>query len=666
MKNILIKKSIVCIIIALFILSSGFSALGLQIKNQEKNDEIYMSCDSKTKYIELDFSFFYPEIVAYNNYSIVRINETNHNRIIMFDYDPGKPVLPVNISVFNLPFGSKILDISFKHSEPIVYDLPGKITFCTASVDNHESIVIDKMDLSVYECDDPYPLNWVLSHSGGGLFQGDHTTFLVLRVYPVRYFPTQDNIQFIQSINVNISYIEPSEPLLEDSNIYDLLIITPQEYIKNLEPLVCHKIKNGVKTKMVTLCKIYEEMFWDGRDKSEKIKYFIKNAIEQWGITHVLLIGGIKGQSTVWNLPIRYSYVVPMEEQEYPEQKFISDLYFADIYNSIGEFSSWDSNNDDKFSVWNESYKEEMDLYPDVYLGRLPCRNNFEVKTMVKKIINYEKTKTSDKDWFKNLLLVAGDSYINTGQWPEDVLINEGELAGEASVDIMPDFNPIRVYASEDDINRKTVNKAFNQGAGFAYFCGHGSSITWGTHFPPATNESNNWTTGYMVLNMIPLHNREKLPVTVVGGCHNGEFDISISNSIINGIKERGLKYFFPKGVNFWWNGWATNCWAWWLTSKYNGGAIATIANTGLGTHGDGDQDNNSVADYLEILDGWLELRFLEKYGIDNNDILGENHGDTLTEYLHRFLGDDAKMDVKMVQQWELFGDPSLKIGGYK
>ena len=43
--------------------------------------------------------------------------------------------------------------------------------------------------------------------------------------------------------------------------------------------------------------------------------------------------------------------VVPTEEQEYPEQRFLSDLYFADIFDSEGVFSSWDSNNDDNFAV---------------------------------------------------------------------------------------------------------------------------------------------------------------------------------------------------------------------------------------------------------------------------------------------------------------------------
>jgi len=300
-----------------------------------------------------------------------------------------------------------------------------------------------------------------------------------------------------------------------------------------------------------------------------------------------------------------------------------------------------------------------MDLYPDVYLGRLACRSTSEVRTMVNKIIKYEKTKCDDS-WFKNLILVAGDSYNDTNHF------NEGELISEDAIEKMPDFNPVKVYSSsEQDINRRTVNKAMNHGGGFAYFCGHGSAASWSTHFPP---NGTKWTTGYQIQDMMLLRNRHKLPVTIVGGCHNGQFDVTMRN-ILKGICEEGfLGYFSSKPGNaggFWYKQWIPNCWAWWLTSKVGGGAIACIANTGLGTHGDGDADNNSIADYLEVLDGWLELRFLELYGTEGYDILGENHGDTMSEYLNRFLGDEAKMDVKMVQQWELFGDPSLKIGGY-
>ena len=277
---------------------------------------------------------------------------------------------------------------------------------------------------------------------------------------------------------------------------------------------------------------------------------------------------------------------------------------------------------------------------------------------MIRKIIQYEK-KPCDESWFTNLLLVAGDSYNDINKF------NEGELIAEAAIKVMPGFTPVKVYASEKDITRRTVNKVFNKGAGFAYFCGHGNPMSWTTHFPP---DGKNWTTGYTVGDMMFLRNRGKLPIAIVGGCHNGQFDVTLMN-IIQGIREEGLKYFSSKpgeAGRFWWNEWTPNCWAWWLTSKSNGGTIATIANTGLGTHGDGDQDNNEIADYLEVLDGWLELRFLQLYGEDHMDVLGENHGQTLTEYLHRFMGNNAKMDIKMVHQWELFGDPSMKIGGYQ
>ena len=633
------KKIIVIVLFIVFAISSCIPAFGTQIEKVRETN--YSMGGSGIKYIELEHSFSYPEIVKHGNYWVVRVKETNHNRYVLFDLDPGKPVLPVNMSIFELFFGSEIINLEYEHSTPIIIDLPGPLTFCRASYDTLDGPEEIPMDMSIYGSSEPYPSDWVQYHTGGGLSHGEHFTFFVPRVYPVRYFPADNQLQFIPTITVNISYKEPEEPILQDNDIYDLLIVAPSPFNRNLQPLVNHKEKFGVRTKLVSTKDVYRTSI-PGRDKAEKIKYFIKKEIEESGIKYVLLFGGRLGQTWLWNLPVRYSRVVPTDEQEYPEKSFLSDIYFADIYDSKGDFSSWDSNNDGMFSVWNDTFKEEMDVYPDVYLGRLPCRNTFEVKIMVNKIINYEKDKC-DESWFKNLILVAGDSYNDSNHY------NEGELISEKAIELMPDFNPVRLYAREgQDINRKTVNSIMNKGAGFAYFCGHGSVGTWSTHFPP---NGTKWTTGYSFFDMIFLRNKEKLPITVVGGCHNGQFDTTLINLL---VKNAGYYTWLPK------------CWAWWLTSKIGGGAIATIANTGLGTHGDGDMDNNTIPDYLEILDGWLELRFLELHGTEKWDILGENHGDTLTGYLNRFVGDDAKMDVKMVQQWELFGDPSLKIGGYE
>ncbi len=626
----------------------------------------FKSTDFTTKNIELKFSFSIPEVVFYNNYSVVRVNETNHNPFEFFNYNPGKPVLPVNVSIFNLKFGSKLISINYEYSNSEVMNLSFPIIFGGASYDNGVNNNFISMYLDVYKNNESYPENWVSYHTGGGLFYDERVTFLVLKVYPVRYLPNDNQVEFVTNISVSITYQEPIKPIIQPEDKHDLLIIAPQNFIRFLEPLVNFKNEHNVKTDLYSLQDIYENMdgSLNGRDEQEQIKYFIKEMIEKWDIKYVLLVGGRDGQTNTWNFPVRYSHVVPTDEQEYPEQSFISDLYYADIFDGEGNFSSWDTNGDGIFAVWNETFKDEMDNYPDVYLGRLSCRNILEVKIMVDKIIEYEK-KPCDKEWFNNLLLVGGDSYVNTGQWPDDVVVNEGELACEAAINVMPGFNPLKVYATNSDINGKTVNEAFNQGAGFAYFCGHGNPASWGTHFEPANDT--NWVSGYQLQNMVNLRNGEKQPITIVGGCHNAQFDVTMWN-ILLGIRQDGLKYFsLKKGKigQFWYNEWVPNCWAWWLTSKQNGGAIATIANTGLGTHGDGDQNNNGIVDYIEVLDGWLELRFLEIYGVENNEILGLNHGQTIIDYLNLFLGDGSKMDVKMVQQWQLFGDPSLKIGGY-
>jgi hypothetical protein len=640
------KKFISIMFVLIFVISSCVPAFGTQINTINLRNE--GSTSVKLKYIEFNLSFSYPEFVRHGNYWVVRVNETNHNQYVLFDLDPGKPVLPVNISLFNLVFGSKIIDINYKHSNPEIINLTGNLSFCMASIDStmygRKEI---KMDATIYEGDDPYPSDWVLNQTGGGLFESEHTTFLTIRVYPVRFLPTTNQLQYIENISVNISYIEPSYPILGDNDLYDLLIISPSRFKRPLQKLITHKNRFGVRTKFVTLGSIYNSI-WYGRDQAEKIKLFIKEAIENAGIKYVLLIGGLKNQRFQWHLPVRYSRVVPFDEQEYAEQSFLSDLYYADIFDSEGKFSSWDSNGDNIFSVWNDTFKEEMDLYPDVYLGRLPCRNLREVRIMVKKIINYEKSDKKGEEWFNNLILVAGDSYNDTNHF------NEGELISEKAIELMPDLNPVRIYARENesrDINRKTVNSAMNQGASFAYFCGHGSPGSWSTHFPP---DGVNWTKGYDIPDMAFLRNKGKQPITVVGGCHNGQFDVTLLNIIFDFKYSRRHLTWMPR------------CWGWYLTVKNRGGAIATISNTGLGTHGSEDMDNNTIPDYLEILDGWLELRFLEMYGKESRDILGENHGDTLTGYLNRFLGDNAEMDVKMVQQWQLFGDPSLKIGGYE
>ena len=638
MKTTAFKKILAGIIILLVVSASivTFTWLNMKEKVSKKAEKIQDLSALGIKSITAEYNFSDPVLSEYGDYTFAYVEETDFYSIIN-----GQPVLPVKINTYEFPFGTKIIGVDYKYSTPETIALSKKLSFGFYST----SAGVDE---AIYKGDKTFPSNFVSYHTGGGLSNDEHKTFLNVRVYPILYNPSEEEIEFVKQVEVKINYKEPGEPILKNKDEYNLLIITISDFKKLLQPLVTHKEKMGVKTKLVTLQEIKE---YDGRDTQEQIKYFIKNAIEEWGIKYVLLVGGIKGQSTKWNLPIRYSHVLISEgKQEIPEPEFISDLYFADIYDSEGNFSSWDTNNNDIFAERDGSTEiDKMDLYPDVYLGRLPCRDKREVRIIVDKIISYEKSKANE-NWFKRMILVSGDHWKDSGQ------ISEGVLIMEEASEIMSGFTPVKLYATEKNkLLVRDINKAINKGAGFAYFCGHGGSTAWGIHYPP---DATGWAPSlgklgvinfYNTINMNFLRNRDKLPITVVGGCLNGKFDISIGNS----IKEGKIKLS------------QTKCWAEKLTIKKGGGAIATIANTGLGTHALGDSNQNSINDYLEILDGWLELRFFQLYKQEQVDILGDLHSGAIKDYLDRFLGGHDEMDPKMVQQWELFGDPSLKIGGY-
>ena len=83
----------------------------------------------------------------------------------------------------------------------------------------------------------------------------------------------------------------------------------------------------------------------------------------------MLLVGGRYDGVTheTWWVPVRYSHL-----NDGGEGSYLTDLYFADIYNPDGSFSSWDSNNNGIFGEWNATAKDVVDMYPDVYVGRLP------------------------------------------------------------------------------------------------------------------------------------------------------------------------------------------------------------------------------------------------------------------------------------------------------
>jgi len=437
------------------------------------------------------------------------------------------------------------------------------------------------------------------------------------------------------------------------SDNYDLLIITPNHFKNMLKKFKQHKENFNIKTKIVTLREIYNSKFVpsNARDGQEKIKYFIKNSIENWNIKFVLLIGGNR------QLPVRYIHNFDRypSNPDIKEPPYISDLYYADIYDNDGNFSRWNSDNSKKYGEWcgKTAKDKNIDLRPDICIGRLPCKNRLEVKIMVNKIVNYEK-KTYGKEWFKNIILVGGNTH------PKCCSENGGEVDLEKALDYMRDFNKIRLYVSKENLNRINFIKSINKGCGFLALSGHGNPPFWTTHKSNNKGLIPKLSTHHLNL----LLNTYKLPICIASGCRNSAFDTRPVNLIKHPYE------------SFYWMDCITDCWMAKITKRITGGSIASIGSTGLG-----------YTKYEPITggkaDAWSYMipRFFYEYNVKKTDMLGDIWSNSIKKYLNEFSIDwntpsldykpdssEPKPDVinaRTVQQFILLGDPTLKIGGY-
>ena len=383
---------------------------------------------------------------------------------------PGKPMLPRLLKVFELPFGARNVRVEVDVKEFHELSLSKKIMPAPAPMPltlPEEHVRLPSIDAGIYSSHKMYPSGWYSYRVGCGLNgKGQHVTFVVLNIYPVRYIPAEDRIIKAGKAEIRITYQKPEKML--NNHVYDLVIIAPSEFSSELERLVEHKEKHGVRTILKTTEEIYSS--YSGRDEPEKIKYFIKDAIEKYGIKYVLLVGGLKSLIYAkprdnpnagvkgWYVPVRYSNLVA-GEPGYP-----CDLYYADIYKEGGEFDDWDSNGNGIFAEWkraeeNEPPEDIIDLYPDVAVGRLACRNVKEVRDVVDKIINYENNAYG-KEWTKRILVVSGDGFLDQQdlniKWDVKNL-SDGEYTIYAqSINDEGESGPIDVTHVTIDHNAKT------------------------------------------------------------------------------------------------------------------------------------------------------------------------------------------------------------------
>jgi len=201
-----------------------------------------------------------------------------------------------------------------------------------------------------------------------------------------------------------------------------LIIVNDSSFVDSVTPLMNWKNEKGVKTII-----LFNYTEYEGRDKAEQIRNMIKDYYERENIQWVLLAGDAEEDL----IPIREVYnpdVIAVQPRQSEYSNFNdyykpTDYYYADLT------GSWDGNNN---SIWGESAEhtgnyDEISWVPEVYVGRLPADNAFELAVMVNKTLKYE-TDPFLGNWMNRMLLAGGvSSYYRYNDDPDEVIPSEDE-----------------------------------------------------------------------------------------------------------------------------------------------------------------------------------------------------------------------------------------------
>ena len=560
--------------------------------------------DKKTYTISESITFSEPVVRDNGKYVTIELEEST-SRLM----GESKPDMPVVTKVYTFPMGTEIEEVQVTFSE--TYEQMISKDVKPASVPRYISTEFEKTshkkgdEKERYQTRQTYPDTPFTYNIGAGLDHGEHVTFLSVHYCPISYTPSEQSLKITKNAQIDITYRQPINPFIV-SDDYALLIIAPEVFSDELQPLVDHKNEREIATTLVTL----EDIPSVGDDQQEDIKYFIKDSFENWGITYVIIVGaGVAGEEI---FPVRNAWVGSGEYEDY----FPSDLYYADFYDESLEFSTWDADGDGKYAEYPDD-NSAVDMYPDVYLGRFPCNDEAEVTNVVNKIINFmEHNGVMEK-----IVQMGGDTFTD-----DDEGIYEGEYCNDVVMEHLPGYSTEKLWGSNDKLTKFNIIRAINKGVDFVDFSGHGSYLSWATH-PPENEDvwipaDGRWP-GFLYINVPWLFNKKKLPIVFLNACSCNKFSE------------------------------APNCLGWSFIQNTYGGSIASFAASGIGYGSHGSYES-------ERLFGWMEVHTFK--GIFNDKILGDVWGACISEYYETFYSDLEDADYKTLYEYSLFGDPSLAI----
>jgi len=179
----------------------------------------------------------------------------------------------------------------------------------------------------------------------------------------------------------------------------EYVIITSAELAPAFYPFAFWKNQKGILTEIVLIEDILGS--YTGEDDPAQIRDYLKEAYA-YGTDWVLL----GGDESV--IPPRYAYPGNTSDPVDLHNQQCTDLYYADL---TGE---WDSDGD---GIYGEYSQDNADIYPEVYIGRIPATSLEEAEIWVEKALLYEQNPGHGEDeYLTKGLFITNDQMRDVNQ----------------------------------------------------------------------------------------------------------------------------------------------------------------------------------------------------------------------------------------------------------
>ncbi|MGA1793210.1 MAG: C25 family cysteine peptidase [Thermoplasmatota archaeon] len=625
-----LRRSVIIPLMFILVLPSIlFSIDGEGTSTSGVDDDRNLSTDLLTRTETISLSGGLPMIVQGPYGTEVRMDG--------YDMDPRSSYLrlPLRTEVIELPLGSNLVEVSIKDPRyvriPVPVDL-GRNPHSIAKAFGAEPVIPD----GGFEA----PVEHLTHTLRTGIDQEDlgSKAYLSLMVSPVTL--NGDALECMISGEVEIEYNYPAEQIWYATEEFEVLVICPEVFSEVAVEYAEFRNATGKDTKVVTMDDILSDRYWtiQENDTQEEIKRFIYQARLNWGIDFVLLAGDEE------HIPARHILVLDGYDDSGAQRSdgaFVpSDLYYSDLFeDGSTTFTNWNADlSGDSRYLWGEydgGIRDDPDLYPDVFVGRLPASTVEEFADMFAKIRGYE-LNAKDSYWLYNATLCGTDTFT---QYPTA----EGEYECDyIDSNYLGDYNVTKLYESTGTLFN--ISTVIDQGTGLLVFSDHGNYDGWGytSGYPSGAYKSmyaDDQTNGYM------------LPITILDACLTHGFDNENASEAASGQDPVYNQWYYPPGSSR-----ATvDCLGEYLHKNPDGGAIASYGCTRVGY-------GSSGVTYPLVNSGYFNVR-LNKAISEGVKTPGQVLASAQRDYINN-IGPSGSSSYKTITEYILLGDPSLSIGG--